>query len=162
MANIFIQDPIYITIEELSDGTTNSLIAWASNDDKKKLITESQDIIDQYIWSYPTKVDVDQTYIFPTINDWIPLNIKKATILLCENLADWWFLSWKAYDKSSSNWNIVVEKYWPHSVTFDNQTSWINVSEQNQYVNEQIYRYLEYYITHWIQTVPWQQWFKAV
>ncbi len=161
MADIFIQDPVYITVQELKDSTTNALIDAESDDNNKKIITEAQDIIDQYIGSYPTKADENQYYIFPTIDDWIPLDIQKATVLLCENLANWGYYSWKAYNQSWSSWNILVEKYWPHSVMFDNTTSWINTSEQNKYVDEQVYRYLEYYITNWIQAIPWQQWFKV-
>ena len=140
MVNLFIQEPIYITIQELKDSSNNQDIKLSTNDDNLKiLISKAQDVIDYIIWDYWIKLLSTQNNIFPEKTLWVPLNIKKACILLCDNMYVWWVLSWWAYNWNI--WNIKSETYrWTSVQYFD---TWEIL--KNQFADNEVMLYLNDY-----------------
>lgn len=68
MANLLAQDPVYITLADFRDTTTNSDLANAlvvNDETLEGIIYNAQHIVDDYIQRYGTKYDIDQHYIFP-------------------------------------------------------------------------------------------------
>jgi hypothetical protein len=68
MANLLAQDPVYISLADFRDTTSNSDLADSlvvDDDTLKGIIYNAQHIIDTYIGRYGTKYDSDQHYIFP-------------------------------------------------------------------------------------------------
>jgi len=98
MANL-LDDLIYVTLEDVRE-SSRILASNAKPTDSvlTQLITESQWIIDTYIGSYGTKEVETQTFIFPTEDDWIPTDIKLATVRIAEQLYlqgdNLWSLKW--------------------------------------------------------------------
>lgn len=159
MTNIFLEDWTYISEETLKDSTKETWLKGSETADvenRKILIVKSQKIIDSVVVSYWTKEDVNQTYIFPTIDDGIPLDIQKATVLLCEEQYKGWELnSWS----SSSQGSKVVksEKFWNHSVTYqDEAVVWNTLQKKNKYITQEIEMLLRPYIN-----VVWSKWSKS-
>ena len=124
MANIFIKEPVYITIDELKDSTTKTDLATKTDDELKVLITKAQEVIDRYIKSYWTPYQKDQDYIFPikdeNENSYIPEDITIATLYTIEQLfVSWDLISWAV----NTWWNIKSEKVWDRTITYTEATN---------------------------------------
>ena len=65
MTNIFAQDPVYITIQELKDSTSKSEIGALNDEEIKELIYKAELIIDDYIVTFWEKFEETQPFIFP-------------------------------------------------------------------------------------------------
>jgi len=120
MNNLFIEDPIYITIQDLKDSTNKTWIASLTDNQIKRLIYEAQFAIDDYILHYWTKYSESQSFIFPTQDeDWnievIPNDIKIATVYVCEQI----FESWDTV--SSTYWEVTEEVAGDRRIKY---TSW--------------------------------------
>jgi len=107
MTNIFDEDIIYLTEQEYSDSD------WIITDpvDVKIYIRKAEIVIDNIIWSYWKKDDINQVTIFP-VNGMVPLNIKKACVLITNCL-------YKNKDKNNGSRVILSETRWRNSVTYD-------------------------------------------
>ena len=152
MANLFVNEPIYTTIIDLRETTTNPDLKESSivNDENVKiLITKSQDIIDAVIECYWTPNISWQKTIFPIKNeDWtdnteIPLDIQLTTILLVENLYVWGVLDGWAY-WVWGNWKIKSETSRWHTVSYFGGGS--SAIDNNEFLNQEILTYLDPYI----------------
>ena len=160
MTNIFVWTPVYITEEVLKDSTKETWLKGITTTDienRKILIIKSEIAIDFIIKSYWSKLIETQEQIFPTIDDWIPINIQKATVLLCEEQFKGWELNWWVW---SSSWSKIVkaEKFWNHSVTYqDEAVVWNTLQKKNKYITQEIEILLRPYIN-----VVWSKWSKWV
>ena len=104
MSSIFNVAPIYITTAELTDSTSLSSVSALLDDPKTILINQAQDVIDSYIWLYGIPAIEWQANIFPTQDEDgntedIPLDIKKATVYICDQLYT---------NGNTTGWNISV------------------------------------------------------
>lgn len=152
MANLFEITPVYVSVTDLRDTTTNSdlesdTVVEAS--DIKILIGKAQDIIDSIIWDYWVPNVENQETIFPIKsenwedNEDVPTVIQKATVLLVENLYIGWVLDWWAYwtwwegmiKSETSRWHTVSYYAWN-----------TNPADLNEFLNEEIMIYLKPYI----------------
>lgn len=90
MANIFDQEPIYITRDELKDSTTILAIAALDDEELNSLIYNAQIAVDAYIVCYGTPFVDTQTFIFPVMdsdgNSLLPVEITQATFYVCEQI----------------------------------------------------------------------------
>lgn len=86
MANL-LDDLVYVTLDDVRE-TSRILASNAKPIDTvlTQLITESQWVIETYIGSYGEKEDEAQAFIFPTVDDGIPNDIKLATVRIAEQL----------------------------------------------------------------------------
>ena len=159
MANIFETSPVYISIENLRDSTTNEDlkdINQVTDENVSILIWKAQDIIDNLIWDYWIPNIENQETIFPIQNeDWtentqIPVSIQKATLLLVENLYIWGILNWSAYEVWFSG-KVKSETSRGHTVSYFNSSS----SAKNPFINDEIMIYLSPYILN-----IWTQWYR--
>lgn len=160
MANIFDETPVYITEETLKDSTKEAWLKGATSTDitnRKILIVKSQKIIDSVIVFYWTKLVETQDYIFPTVDDAIPLDIQKATVLLCEEQYKGWELN--SWSSSTSGSKIVKsEKYGNHQVTYQDETVvWNTLQKKNKYITQEIEMLLRPYMN-----VVWSKWSKSI
>ncbi len=125
MANLFIQNPVYITIEEVKSSTTKTALIAETDDNIKILITKAQQIIDNYIVSYGEKYDEDQNFIFP-IKDtedasFLPSDITLACFYCVEQVfVSWDLISWAV--TSTSWWAVVSEKVWDRTVKYSSDS----------------------------------------
>lgn len=161
MANLFLEEITYITEAELKDSTriTDTTLVWTWDNEinnRTILIRKAEVIIDSIIWSYGTKVDPLQETIFPTVENSIPVAIKKAVVLLCEAMFSWGELeasnqfSWAKFIKS--------ETHWDHKVEFQQETVQTNsMSKKNQYVNQEI----EMLLKPFVLVTSWVKWSKS-
>ena len=119
MASIFLQDPIYITVQQVIDSTSKAWLASLPSDDIKQLIYMAQREIDMYIVNtFRPKFDSSQEFLFPVLNDelsYLPNILTEATLYVVEQL----FVSWDTVTWNVGTWNILEEKTWPHTVKFD-------------------------------------------
>ena len=126
MANLFIQNPVYITIAEIKDTSTKAWLIALSDDELKVLITKAQQLVDNYIVSYGEKYDEDQTYIFPiedvNYNSFLPNDITVATFYTVEQLFESWDLISGAVS-TTSWWAITNEKVWDRSVSYSSDAT---------------------------------------
>lgn len=113
MNSIFIEIPTYLTANEIKSSTNIAELKSKSESQLNRLILEAQRIIDNFIWSFGTKLDSNQKTIFPTLDDWvIPQDIKEATLYIVEALSMYW-------DKMNTIWNqIVAETVWDHNIKY--------------------------------------------
>lgn len=158
MTNIFIETTTYINEATLKDSTKETWLQWSTLTDinnRDILIRKSEIIIDSIIQSFWVKLNESQETIFPTVDDGIPTNIKKATVLLCEEQ----FKGWELTSWSLSNSRIVSsEKYWNHQVTYqDVSVAWNTLQKKNKYITQEIETLLKPYIN-----VVWSKWSKSV
>lgn len=83
MTNL-LNDVVYVSLADARD-TSEVFTATVPSDTRlTQLITEAQYIVDWYIGSYGTALVEWQHFIFPTVNDNIPLDIKLATVQISE------------------------------------------------------------------------------
>lgn len=152
MANLFLTEPVYLSLTDLRETTTNpdlKEVDSVDDDNIKILIWKAQDIIDNLITDYWTPNIENQETIFPIKNDdWtdnevVPIVIQKATVLLVENLYVWWVLDWWAY-WTWSNSPIKSETSRGHTISYYSwATSAIDI---NEFMNDEIMIYLKPYI----------------
>lgn len=136
MTNLFIEEPTYITLQDFKDSSSGELVL-TSDDNIKIYIVKAQILIDSLIWSYDEKLVSTQTYIFPTLNFWIPADIKKATILLSESL-------YKNRNNLDKFYNIQQEQRRWSSVTYDTSSK-SKFQNIHPCLNDEIYIYLQKY-----------------
>lgn len=87
--NIFVQTPVYISVQDVKDSTSKSAIKLLTDDEIKVLIYKAQLTIDNYIIGYGTPYDETQTFIFPVDVDGvstIPDDIVYSTLLVVEQI----------------------------------------------------------------------------
>jgi hypothetical protein len=77
---------VYTTLQDARDTSEVFTATVPADAQLTSLIWEAQWIIDGYIQSYGTPAVDGQTFIFPTLIDWIPTDIKLATIWISEYL----------------------------------------------------------------------------
>ncbi|HMS90738.1 MAG TPA: hypothetical protein PKC87_00750 [Candidatus Absconditabacterales bacterium] len=149
MVNIFLEDPTYISIDDLTSSSRNSFINTAGADNEKKiLIRQAEIIIDSIIKSYGVKVDPTQETIFPTVQDGIPSNIAKATVRIVENL----YVSGELEGATSGPIKgsvIKAEKFGDHSVEYQDENVRVNVLQnKNKYITQDVELFLKPYINN--------------
>jgi len=140
MANIFLREPVYITVQQVRDTTAKADLIALTDDEIKVLIAKSEDLIDNYIWSYGTPFDEDQSLIFPIDVDWIstiPSDITQATFYTVEQI----FENGDSITGSVSTWSgaIISEKAGDRTVSYDvkTTTTW-SITKQLWLPNEAI------------------------
>lgn len=146
--NLFSQDTTYITIEELKASCLISEITELYDEKLKELICRAESTIDSYIWEYWEKLSDSQVTIFPTQNDWIPLEIKKATVIMCVNIFNSWFLLDDTY-KNQIWKGISSETYRGYSVSFFDKNIYSNdVAERykTRLITDDLSIYLKRYV----------------
>lgn len=134
MTNIFAEDITYLTIEEYK---------WSSQDviddeEIKIYVRKAEVVIDKIIWSYWKPQNINQKTIFPVIDVGVPIEIKKATVLITNCL--YWgkdrIDTWKVISSESRRGN---------SVTYD--TSRVDKYKNiHPCYNSEIHSYLEKFI----------------
>lgn len=119
MANLFLKNPVYITIDEIKETSTKAWLIALTDDELKVLITKAQQLVDNYIISYGEKYDEDQTYIFPIKdsdeNSFLPNDITVATFYTVEALYENWDMIKPA---TTTWWEIKSEKVWDRQVVY--------------------------------------------
>lgn len=121
MGNL-LDDLVYITLADARDTSTILSNASSPTDNKlTSLITQAQYIIDTYITSYGEKDVVSQSFIFPTIEDWIPADIQLATVRITEQL----FL------QGENLWVLKGEK----AISESNMSRSVNYSDKESYMS---------------------------
>lgn len=116
MASIFVQDPVYISVQDVKDSTSKTWLAALTDNQIKSLIYKAQLAIDSYIGDsprYPVYADW-QTWLFPIAVDdvsTIPQDIKIATLYTVEQL-------YVNGDTITVEQAIKAETTWPHSVAY--------------------------------------------
>ncbi len=162
MANLFLETPTYITEAQLKESTrvTDTELIGTNDDavnNRKILIRKSEIVIDSIIWTYGTKVDSDQETVFPTVSDWVPKNIMKAVVLICEGM----FLGWELTQSKEYVGAKFAKAEWygDHKVEFQNETVQTNaMSKKNQYITQEIEMLLKPFVT----TSSGVKWSKSV
>lgn len=142
MANIFLREPTYITVQEVRDTTSKADLIALTDDEIKVLIAKSEDLIDWYIESYGTPFDENQNLIFPIKdedwNSYIPDDIKVATFYTVEQVFSNWdtistaTITWSWEVKSEKVWDrLVTYEVWVTSVWWTSEQLWIPLEAQN-------------------------------
>ena len=127
MANIFLREPIYITVQSIRDTTSKTALLALTDDEIKVLISKAEDSIDNYIIRYWTKFDEDQDLIFPVNIEnvsVIPNEISVATYYSVEQI----FVNADTIIGSTTTWNgeISSESTGDRKVTYNvgTTTNW--------------------------------------
>lgn len=120
MANIFLREPVYITVDEVKDTTSKAGLIALTDDEIKVLISKSEDLIDWYIKCYGVPFDENQTLIFPVDEDWvavIPNEIKVATFYTVEQFYE----NGDTVSSATVTWSgeVKSEKSGDRSVTYE-------------------------------------------
>ena len=118
MANL-LNELVYITLTDCKE--TSATLSTVADAVLTQIITESQYTIDNYIWSYGEKVVSTQSFIFPTVIDSVPSDIKLATVWITEQL----------YLQGSSLWSIKGEKVIEES----NMSRSVKYSDKESYLS---------------------------
>ena len=130
MANIFLREPIYITVQSIRDTTSKTALLALTDDEIKVLISKAEDSIDNYIIRYWTKFDEDQDLIFPVNIEGvsvIPNEISVATYYSVEQI----FVNADTISGSTTTvWTGAVksEKTGDRSVSYDYGTTTTSIS----------------------------------
>ena len=130
MANIFLREPIYITVQSIRDTTSKTALLALTDDEIKVLISKAEDSIDNYIIRYWTKFDEDQDLIFPVNIEnvsVIPNEISVATYYSVEQI----FVNADTISGSTTTvWTGAVksEKTGDRSVSYDYGTTTTSIS----------------------------------
>lgn len=158
MANIFLETTTYLSEWDLKDSTSLDWLKWnnqADKDERDILIRKSEIIIDSVIKEYWQKVNENQNTIFPTIQDWIPIPIKKAVVLISEWIYDDWVIAW-GWNYTWSKW-IKSESHWNHRVEFQEQeVAWWILSKKSKYITQEVEILLRPYITTF-SSIKWSK-----
>ena len=125
MANLLAQDPVYISLADYRDTTTNTYLKDSATDDElKSIIYKSQLIIDDYIRFYWNPFVDWQEFIFPIDVDGVetyPLDISIATVLIGEAV----------YTIQSDTRNVKKEDMGPQTIEyFEKETYSSFISEK--------------------------------
>lgn len=88
----------YVTLTDARD--TSSTLSPVWDQALTDALCQAQLTVDNYIWSYGTKEDEDQALIFPVEDEWIPNEIKIATIRIAEQI----------YLEGNSLWSLRGDK----------------------------------------------------
>lgn len=160
MSNIFLETTTYLTETELKESTRESWLKWAETtdvDNRNILIRKAEIIIDSVIWSFWTKVNELQETIFPTVENWIPIAIKKSVVLICESMfVAWELTSWVSY--TWAKW-VKSETYWDHKVEFQQESvSTNNLAKKSPYITQEVEILLKPFLT----VSTWVKWSKSV
>ena len=128
MSNIFSQDPVYITVTEVRDSTSDSDIQSLNDEKIKILIYRAEKEIDNYIWHTIYKpFSTSQTFLFPVNNpeddtSLLPADIKEACLYTVEHI-------FTNSNLSSTGWNIKRETTWPHTIEYVTQNETDNIPD---------------------------------
>lgn len=116
---------MYISLADARD-TSNVLPANPTLTDAAltKLITQAQWIIENYIMSYWTRAVEWQTFIFPTVDDWIPDDIKLTTVRITEQL----YLQWDSLAILKGE-KVTSESNMSRSISFSDKQSYYDYIE---------------------------------
>lgn len=113
MTNLFVEPITYITVQDMRD-----VYPWDYDNETDEniaiYIRKAERLVDSLIVSYWEKLDPNQNTIFPTKKDWIPLEVKQATILLANCI--WrhrftWFNERKI-QREKRRWNEIEYETW--------------------------------------------------
>lgn len=86
MANL-LNGVVYVSLQDARDTSSILSNTWSpTNAQLTQLITEAQWTIDNYIQSFWERLVDSQSFIFPTVEDWIPDDIQLATVWVTEQL----------------------------------------------------------------------------
>ena len=148
MADLFVQEPIYITLADFRESSTNSDIRdtttpLVSDNNIKKIISKSEEIIDALIKEFWDPEVEWQTRIFPELEIWLPLDVQQSTILLWTLLYEGGILDWNAYEWQWSG-AVKSETYRWHSVSYF--WTWSQFLWANRFLNEEVLIYLNHYL----------------
>lgn len=115
MANLLAQDPVYISLADYRDTTTNTYLKDTATDDElKSIIYKSQRAIDDYIVVFWCPCVEWQDFIFPTLQDddtcIVPTDIAIATVFIWDSI----------YTNQDNEWvwKIKIDKSWPETVEY--------------------------------------------
>lgn len=112
MASIFSGTPVYLTSSEVKESTNIAELKTKSTLQVNRLILEAQRIVDNFIGSFGDELVEWQTTIFPTVDDWIPQDIKEATLYIVEALSVY------GDSMNTAGSQIVSESVGDHSVKY--------------------------------------------
>ena len=155
MANIFLREPTYITVQEVKDTSSKSWLIALTDDEIKILIAKAEDLVDWYIIKYCTPYDEEQELIFPILDeDWnalIPDDITKATFYCVEQE----YVNWDLVSSATSSWSWAVksEKAWHRSVAYDVESEVTTNNLKYLWMPEQAENLLKKYRNIFIKTV---------
>ena len=149
MASIFLNDPVYITVQQVKDSTSKPALASLTDDEIKVLIYKAQREVDSYLWHTFRSPFVDnQEFVFPVLKDevsYLPLWITEATLYVVEQV----FISWDTINASLGGWTVLEEKTWPHTIKYAEWSviSWLLVPDLakkllDEYRNSFTWQYL--------------------
>jgi len=127
MANLFTWTAVYVSIQDVKDSTNKAWIIALTDVEIQELIYKAQYRIDNYIWSYWTPYVDWQEFIFPVMKDdvsYIPTDIKQATIFVIEQI----FENGDTIQVVNPWWQIISQKLWDRSISFDVWTISININ----------------------------------
>jgi len=119
MASIFLQDPIYITVQQVKDSTSKSWLASESDDNISILIYKAEKQIDNYLQCAIYKKFVStQELFFPVLDpeddsSLLPSDITEACLYVVEQL----YINWDTIS-AWNGWAIKKEVMWPHTVEY--------------------------------------------
>lgn len=131
MANIFLQEPIYITVQQVKDSTSKPAILLLSDDDIKILIYKAQREVDSYIWyTFRPSFDSSQEFLFPVLKDkvsWLHTLLTEATLYVVEQV----FESWDTISSSFGWGDVLEEKTGPHTIKYSEGStiSWLIIPD---------------------------------
>lgn len=119
MANL-LNELVYLSLTDARDTSSVLSNTWSpTNAQLTQLITEAQRIIDNYIQYFWERLVDSQTFIFPTIEDWVPDDIQLATVWVTEQL----FLEGKSL--ATLKWEKVTsESNMSRSVSYSDKESY--------------------------------------
>jgi len=127
MANLFTWTAVYVSIQDVKDSTNKAWIIALTDVEIQELIYKAQYRIDNYIWNYWTPYVDWQEFIFPVMKDdvsYIPTDIKQATIFVIEQI----FENGDTIQVVNPWWQIISQKLWDRSISFDVWTISININ----------------------------------
>ena len=118
MANIFLNEPVYITVQQVKDSTSKPAIVSLTDDEIKVLIYKAQREVDSYLWAtFRPPFDSNQEFIFPVLKDslsYLPIWITEATLYVVEQV----FISGDTISASVWGGEVIEEKTWPHTIKY--------------------------------------------
>ena len=158
MTNIFLENTTYLDEEDLKDSTKIDWLKWTSPEDienREIYIRKSEIIIDSIIVLYWTKLNPNQNTIFPTVEDWIPVAIQKAVVLISEGIFEDWVIAW-GWSYTWEKW-VKAEWHWDHKLEFQEQTVQVwGLSKKSKYITQEVEILLRPYISTF-SSVKWSQ-----
>jgi len=128
----FFDTPVYIENDDVIQSVDNEELNSLTDDVIDSFIIKAQYLIDDYIWSYWTKYEENQSFIFPIrkydnledleiYDEFIPIEIKQAAVLIVENLFE---------ISLSDDERILQEKHGDQSYTYADDWKRWQIPEQ--------------------------------